>query len=99
MVMDVTPREIRSDAQRIEELAADYDKEIQKFMDAKDRLQGTVFSGAQAEAFKKKVEEFRDDFQKMSTRMKAYASYLKDSASTIEAQIQNEIDRANAMKG
>lgn len=79
-VMNVTPEEIRNAAGRIEGYVGEYDSAVQEFYKQVDGLQGSLYSGEAADAFKKKVEEFRDDFTKMSQRMTAYATYLRNTA-------------------
>lgn len=98
-LIDVNPDDLRKQAQQIESLANEYDAEYQNYLNAKDTLNGSVFSGAAAEAFKKKVEDFKDDFQRMSNRMKGYATYLRNSANEIENKIRERQIAAQNLPG
>lgn len=96
---DVEPQLIREAAKNIDSLAGEYDDAVKQFQGAVNELNGSVYDGEGAKAFKEKTMEFDDDFMKMSSRMKAFAEFLRSAANAYDDTEQAAILRARSLQG
>lgn len=78
-VIEVTPEQLESTAGKIENLAADYQKQYEQLYSETDAMVST-WNGKDNVAFINQIAGFKDDFQKMHTLMLNYADFLRKSA-------------------
>ena len=63
--LQITPQEVLDTAAKVEEFAVNYQDQYQDVLKAVEEFTTTDFKGDAADAFREKVEDFTDDFQKM----------------------------------
>lgn len=78
-VIEVTPEQLESTAGKIENLAADYQKQYEQLYSETNAMAST-WNGKDNTAFVNQIAGFKDDFQKMHTLMLNYADFLRKSA-------------------
>lgn len=78
-VIEVTPEQLESTAGKIENLAADYQKQYEQLYSETNAMAST-WNGKDNTAFVNQIAGFKDDFQKMHTLMINYADFLRKSA-------------------
>ena len=97
-VIRVTPEALDSAAGNIESIADDYKTQYESFYTLIGELNHT-FTGEAYDAFKLKVEEFKDDFGKMWTEMNEYSTFLRNSATAYRNTQEDAKTRAQNLKG
>ena len=78
-VIEVTPEQLESTAGKIENLAADYQKQYEQLYSETNAMAST-WNGKDNVAFVNQIAGFKDDFQKMHKLMLNYADFLRKSA-------------------
>lgn len=97
-IIRVTPEALDSAAKRIETTAGDYQTQYKAFYTLIDELNST-FTGEAYDAFKQKVGEFEDDFNKMWSEMNEYSTFLGNSATAYRNTQEDAKVRAQNLKG
>lgn len=85
----VTPETLTSTAEKIDGLAADYQKVYTSLYGEIDKMKA-AWDGEDNAAYTAQVKGFQDDLQKMYKLMIDYSQFLKMSAKSYEAT-QNDI--------
>lgn len=85
----VTPEQLTSASEKIDSLAADYQKVYMKLYTEIENMR-SAWDGADNVAFTTQVQGFEDDFQLMYKLMLEYSEFLKTSAQ-MYTQTQDDI--------
>ncbi len=85
----VTPEQLTSASEKIDSLAADYQKVYMKLYTEIENMK-SAWDGADNVAFTTQVQGFEDDFQLMYKLMLEYSEFLKTSAQ-MYTQTQDDI--------
>ncbi|MBQ7295940.1 MAG: WXG100 family type VII secretion target [Clostridia bacterium] len=85
----VTPEQLTSASEKIDSLAADYQKVYMKLYTEIENMK-SAWDGADNVAFSTQVQGFEDDFQLMYKLMLEYSEFLKTSAQ-MYTQTQDDI--------
>lgn len=94
----VTPEALDTAAGNIENLADQYHSQYENFFKLVEDLAAT-WQGEDNVAFAQKVNEFRDDFEKMFSEMNQYSSFLRNSATAYRNTQEDAKNRAQALSG
>lgn len=78
-VIEVTPEQLETTADSIENLAADY-REQYKLLYDETKAMASTWSGKDNQAYISQIAGFEDDFEKMHGLMINYADFLRTSA-------------------
>lgn len=97
-IIRVTPEALDSAAGNIETTADEYQNQYNGFYTLIDELNST-FTGEAYDAFKQKVEEFKDDFAKMWKEMNEYSTFLRNSATAYRNTQDDAKTCAQNLKG
>ncbi len=81
-------------ANKVDNIAAEYERTYGALLNDVSTFTQTDWKGDDADAFRNKVEGFRDDFANMKNLMNEYANHLRKSAKLYE-DTQLEIRRKN----
>ena len=92
----VTPSQLRSAANDVDNLAAEYRSLYGDLLSTVDEFTSSDWQGKDATEFRTKVRDFEDDFNKMKQLMNDYATHLRKAADDYEA---NQNDISNQIKG
>lgn len=95
----LTPEQIRSTSEEIKRLADEYQLKYKDFYTEVRRLDGTVFSGKDQEAFMAKVTSFEKSFEAMYDLMLDYSNYLSNTAQAFETTQSTLINKAGNLVG
>lgn len=76
--------EVRRIASEVDGVASDYESTYNNLLNNVSTFTTTDWTGDDADAFRNKVEGFRDDLNKMKVLMNDYASALRDFAKNYE---------------
>lgn len=85
----VTPEQLTSASEKIDSLAADYQKVYMKLYSEVESM-NAAWDGADNVAYVSQVKGFEDDFQLMYKLMLDYSTFLKNSAQ-MYTQTQDDI--------
>ncbi len=94
----VDSEQLRNWATEIGNLGGDYQKNYQNIQVTVDDLANT-WVGEDSAAYRNKVHEFDDDFQKMFNEINEYVEYLNRAAQKYDDVRSDAQARANALKG
>ena len=98
-IIRVTPEALDSAAKSIETTAGDYQTQYKAFYTLIDEELNQTFTGEAYDAFKQKVGEFKDDFEKMWAEMNEYSTFLRNSATAYRNTQEDAKTRARSLKG
>lgn len=90
----VNTDELRRVAQRVDGIASEYKNTYDALLQDVSTFTTTDWKGEDADAFRNKVEGFRQDFEKMKSLMNDYANNLRQAATDYD-NTRNEIMRKN----
>ena len=79
----VDPTKLRTSATKIDQQTADYQRIYNQLYNQVSSM-AAAWKGKDNLAFTEQIEGFKDDFEKMSTLMKEYAEFLRQSAQVYE---------------
>ena len=96
--LQITPQEVTDAATKVEEYAANYKKKYEDVLKAVEEFTTTDFKGDAADAFRNKVEDFTDDFQKMKELVDEYAAFMKKAANEWVSTSDNLISQIGQLK-
>jgi WXG100 family type VII secretion target len=85
----VTPEELRSAAQKIESLSADYETQYNSLYREMDSME-SAWQGKDNVSYIEQIRGFKDDFENMKSLMDQYATFLRNSAKAYD-DTQNAI--------
>ena len=88
--ISVDTQEVRTVAGQVDEIAANYESTYNNLLNNVSTFTSTDWTGDDADAFRNKVEGFRDDLERMKGLMNEYASALRMFAQNYE-DTQNRI--------
>ncbi len=94
----VTPETLRSKADEIIDKAGQYYTTYGELLEEARALTTDGWKGDDATKFYDQIDGFRDDFKKMKELMDEYAEFLKEAASSYEANQQNIIDTISSLQ-
>lgn len=97
-VIKVDPVSLDDAAQSIDGLSADFVTKVTKFYQYVEDLK-TTWSGDDNVAYSNKMEEFRDDFEKLKMEMDEYAQHLRNAAANYRNAQADAKSRAQALSG
>lgn len=86
--------ELRRIARNVEGHASEYKRTYDMLLREVSTFTTTDWRGEDADAFRNKVEGFREDFEKMKNLMDEYANHLRQTAADYD-NTRNEIIRKN----
>jgi WXG100 family type VII secretion target len=92
----VQPSVLESTAQKIGTQTTDYESLYKNLFNEVDGM-AAVWQGADNIAFTQQIKGFTDDFQKMSTLMRQYSEFLKQSAATYRNTQEDIIAKARTL--
>lgn len=92
----VTPSQLRTAANDVDNLASDYKSLYGELLTKVDEFTSSDWQGKDANEFRQKVRDFEDDFNKMKQLMNDYATHLRKAADDYEA---NQDNISNQIKG
>ena len=93
-----TYADMKKAASDIDNLAESYETDYQKFLSEVETLTTTDWKGTDADAFRTKVSEFRDDFAKMKQLMNDYATFIRQTAIEYENTQNHVKQQASTLK-
>lgn len=85
----VTPENLRSQAAKVDDEAQRYYNEYHGLLQDVGTLTSSDWTGEDANEFRKKVENFEPDFNKMKELMNEYADFLRQAASNYQNTQEN----------
>lgn len=85
----VTPENLRTQAAKVDQEAADYFNEYNGLLKDVETLTSTDYTGEDAKEFLQKVRGFEPDFNKMKELMNEYASFLRQAADNYQNTQEN----------
>lgn len=83
-------------ATRVENLAGTYNTTYTKLFQTVQGMK-TVYGGKDSEAFITQIEGFQDDFERMETLMKDYATYIRKVAKAYRDTQDNIVSSAKTL--
>lgn len=92
----VDPPKLEAAAQKMDAMAADYEKQYQQLFNEVDGM-GAAWQGADNVAFVTQIKGFMDDFQKMKALMVQYSEFLKLSAKAYRDTQTETINQAKRL--
>lgn len=90
----VDTQELRNAASKVDNIAASYEQAYVNMINNVATFTSTDWTGDDATAFKNKVEDFRDDLDRMKKLMNEYASTLRTFAKNYE-DTQEQVKQKN----
>ncbi|EOS36886.1 WXG100 family type VII secretion target [Lachnospiraceae bacterium A4] len=94
----VTPQTLRNQAAKVDQEAQNYYAEYQGLIRDVDDLVSEDYRGADADAFKNKVFNFEQDFNKMRELMHEYADFLRQAADNYASTQSNALNSINNLR-
>lgn len=95
----VDTQELRKVAGQVDATAAEYEKTYINLLNNVSTFASTDWKGDDANAFKNKAEDFRDDLNKMKQLMNEYADALRQFAKNYDETQERIKQQANGMQG
>lgn len=87
-VIDIDTSRVKSEGQKLGQVANEFNNSINSIYDAKDRL-GSGWKGTDAEKYKAKLEEFREPLNNLKKALTAYSEFITESAAAYDKQQEN----------
>ena len=95
-IFDVTPENLEASAKRIEQKCDEFKKEYEKIYTAVADLRVT-YKGEASDAFNKKIEGYRNDFNAAELALKKYVEFLREYASKVKGTETDIKSKAEAL--
>jgi len=95
-VFDITPEELEQSAKKIETHGAAFSKAHTDIYVATAGLRAT-YKGQASEAFNKRIEGYKNDFQAMEKTLKSYVQFLREYAAKMKATENELVGRAGQL--
>ena len=92
----VETSQVTTAAQRVDNLANDYEAEYKNLFETVHGMKA-VYDSADSAAFIEQIEGFRNDYEKMTQLMRDYASFLRKTALEIERTSDDIRNRAKTL--
>lgn len=93
---DVTPEDLQTSANKIENYAAEFTKAYTSIYTAVSDLR-VSYQGEASDAFNERIEGYRDDFSAADTTLAEYVAFLRDYASSISSTESELKSQASAL--
>lgn len=94
----VTPENLRAQATKVDQEAANYYNEYRGLLADVDTLTSSDYKGEDADAFRNKVDNFEPDFNKMKELMNEYANFLRQAADNYQNTQERVKNTINSLR-